>query len=211
MVLFLFFFFNGWVVSPWGFPSGSVVKNLPVMQEMKKTWVQSLGQKDLLEEGIATHSSIRTWRIPWTEEPGGLQSMGLQSQTRLKWLSTAHPTGLPCWLSGKEPACQCRRFRFNPCSRKITWGRKWKPTPIFFPGETHGQRNLVGYSPWGHRVGYNLVTQQQIFHYIFVPHFLYPLIYQWTFRLFPCFAFPFVNNGWFHSLFFGWALVVEFV
>ena len=52
-----------------------MVKNLPVMQE---TWVQSLGQEDLLEEGTATQSSILAWRIPWTEEPGGLQSMGLQ-------------------------------------------------------------------------------------------------------------------------------------
>ena len=40
-------------------------------------WVQSLGQEDLLEEGMATHSSILAWRIPWTEKPGGLQSLGL--------------------------------------------------------------------------------------------------------------------------------------
>ena len=47
--------------------------------------VQSLGQEDLLEEDMVTHSSILAWRIPWTEEPGGLQSMGSQkSQTRLK-------------------------------------------------------------------------------------------------------------------------------
>ena len=51
------------------------VKNLPEMQE---TGVQSLGQEDPLEKGIATHSSILAWRIPWTEEPGGLQSTGLQ-------------------------------------------------------------------------------------------------------------------------------------
>ena len=51
------------------------VKNLPTMQE---PWVQSLGQEDPLEKGMATHSSILAWRIPWTEEHGGLQSMGLQ-------------------------------------------------------------------------------------------------------------------------------------
>ena len=50
------------------------IKNLPAMWE---TWVQSLGQEDVLEKGMATHSSILAWRIPWTEEPGGLQSMGL--------------------------------------------------------------------------------------------------------------------------------------
>ena len=51
------------------------VKNLPAMQE---TWVRSLGQEDALEKGMATHSSILAWRIPWTEEPGGLQTMGSQ-------------------------------------------------------------------------------------------------------------------------------------
>ena len=52
-----------------------MVKNLPAMQ---KRWVRSLSQEDPLEEGMATHSSILAWRIPRTEEPGGLQSMGLQ-------------------------------------------------------------------------------------------------------------------------------------
>ena len=51
------------------------VKNLSAMQEI---WVRSLGQEDPLEEEIATHSSILAWRIPWTEEPGGLPSIGLQ-------------------------------------------------------------------------------------------------------------------------------------
>ena len=58
--------------SAWGFPSGSVVENLPEVQE---TRVQSLGWKDPLEEGMTTHSSFLAWRIPWTEEPGGLQFM----------------------------------------------------------------------------------------------------------------------------------------
>ena len=52
-----------------------MIKNLPAIQE---TWVQSLGWEDSLEEGMATHSSILAWSIPWTEEPGGLQSRGLQ-------------------------------------------------------------------------------------------------------------------------------------
>ena len=51
------------------------VKNLPEMQE---TWIQSLGWDDPLEKEMATHSSILAWRTPWTEEPGGLQSMGVQ-------------------------------------------------------------------------------------------------------------------------------------
>ena len=58
-----------------GFPSGSAVKNLPANADM---WVPSLGQEDPLQEAMAIHSSILTWKFPWTEEPGGLQSMGLQ-------------------------------------------------------------------------------------------------------------------------------------
>ena len=55
-----------------------MVKNLPAMQELQETQVQSLGQEDPPEKGMATHSSILAWRIPWTEEPGGIQSMELQ-------------------------------------------------------------------------------------------------------------------------------------
>ena len=62
--------------------------------------------------------------------------------------------GLSRWLSGKASTCQCRRHRrhgFNPWVRKISWRRKWQPTPVFFPGKSHRQRSLVGYSPWGHK------------------------------------------------------------
>ena len=54
------------------------VKDLPAIQETEEIWVQSLGGEDLLGEEMATHSSILAWRIPWIEEPGRLQSMGLQ-------------------------------------------------------------------------------------------------------------------------------------
>ena len=54
------------------------VKNLPAMQETQEMWVPSLGWEDPLEEEMATHSSILVWEIPWTEEPGGLQSMRLK-------------------------------------------------------------------------------------------------------------------------------------
>ena len=62
-----------------------MVKNLPAMQEFQETQVRSLGGKDPLEKGMATHSSILDWRIPWTEVPGGLQSVG--SQKSWTWLS----------------------------------------------------------------------------------------------------------------------------
>ena len=60
-----------------------MVKNLPAMQEPQEMQVSSLGWEDPLEEGKATHSSIIAWKIPWTEKPGTLQSMGLQSRTQL--------------------------------------------------------------------------------------------------------------------------------
>ena len=61
-----------------GFPCGSAVKNLPAMQELQETQVQSLDQEDPLEKGLVTHFNILAWRIHWTEEPGGLQFIGSQ-------------------------------------------------------------------------------------------------------------------------------------
>ena len=70
--------------------------------------------------------------------------------------------GLPWWLSGKESAWQCRRHGFNPWVGKMSWRRKWQPTPVFFPGKSHGQKSLASYSPWGHKiVGYSPMTKQQ--------------------------------------------------
>ena len=63
---------------PFGFPSGSMVKNLPAVQEIQEMRVQSLGWEDPLEREMTTHSSVLAWIIPWTEEPGGLLSMGSQ-------------------------------------------------------------------------------------------------------------------------------------
>ena len=63
------------VCNIWASLIAQLVKNLPAMQE---TWVQFQGWEDRLEKEMAIHSSILAWKIPWTEEPGGLQSMGLQ-------------------------------------------------------------------------------------------------------------------------------------
>ena len=62
-------------VNFWASLVAQTVKNLPAMQE---PWVRSLGWEDLLEKEMATHSSILVWRTPWTEEPGGLQSIALK-------------------------------------------------------------------------------------------------------------------------------------
>ena len=66
---------NGSIAYVWASLVAQLVKNLPAMQE---TWVRFLGGEDSLEKEMATHSSILAWRIPWTEEPGWLQSMGSQ-------------------------------------------------------------------------------------------------------------------------------------
>ena len=61
------------------------------------------------------------------------------------------PWQFPGGASGKESANQCRRCEFDSWVGKIPWRRKRQPTPVFLPGEFHGQRRLVGYSPWGHK------------------------------------------------------------
>ena len=61
---------------------------------------------------------------------------------------------LPRWLRGKESARQCWRSRFEPWVRNIPWRGKCQPTPVFLPGESHGQRSLAGYSPWGCKESY---------------------------------------------------------
>ena len=58
-------------------------------------------------------------------------------------------SGLPWWLSGKESTCPCLRPGFHSWVGKIPWRRAWQPTPVFFPGESHGPRSLAGYNPWG--------------------------------------------------------------
>ena len=73
---FFFFFFAAALHSMQGILAAQTVKNLPAMWD---TWVQSLSREDPLEEDMGTLSSVLAWRIPWTEEPGGLQSMGSQT------------------------------------------------------------------------------------------------------------------------------------
>ena len=77
-----------------------------------------------LEKAMATHSSTLAWKIPWMEEPGGLQSMGSQ-RVRHDW------------------ATSLSLFPF------MHWRRKWQPTPVFLPGESQGWQSLVGCCLWG--------------------------------------------------------------
>ena len=87
-------------------------------------------------KNLPAMQEIWVWEDPWRRE----------------WLFTPVFLDFPGGSDGKEFACQCRRCRrsgFNPWVRKIPWSRKWQPIPVFLPGESHGQRRLPGYSPWG--------------------------------------------------------------
>ena len=86
-----------------GFPGGSVIKDLPANAGDEGDVGSVLGQEDSLEEEMATHSSIPAWRIPWTEEPGGLQSRGSESWTQLSTQDTEYNS--PCCIE-----CPCYLF-----------------------------------------------------------------------------------------------------
>ena len=95
---------------------------------------------------MAPHSSTLAWRIPWTEEPGGLQSMG-SMKVRHDW------------------ATSLLLFTFTH------WRRKWQPTPVFLPGESQGRGSLVGCHLWG-RTEWDMteVTQQQLYNIVLSSH-----------------------------------------
>ena len=97
------------------------VKSLPAMQE---TQLQFLGWEDPLKKAMAPHSSTLAWKIPWMEEPGGLQSMGSQRV-------------------GRDFETSLSLFIF------LHWRRQWQPTPVFLPGESQDQGSLVGCRLWG--------------------------------------------------------------
>ena len=131
-----------------GFPK--TIKNLPTMQE---TWVRYLGWEDALENEMATYTSIFVWETPWTKKPGGLQSMGSQ-RVGHDWVTKTFTLKTCIGAVIKESTCQCRRHKrcwFDPWVAKITWRRKWQPTPVFLPEESHRQRTLSGCSPWGRK------------------------------------------------------------
>ena len=102
-----------WIGLSWGLQGSFIAKWL-------KTWVPGF----LSEKAMAPHSSTLAWKIPWTEEPGALQSMG-SLRVRHDW------------------ATSLSLFTF------MHWRRKWQPTPVFLPGESQGRGNLLGCRLWG--------------------------------------------------------------
>ena len=128
-----------------GLPRG--LRGRRIRLSMQETQIWSLGWEDPLEkEGKGDPLQYSGW-----ENSLGSQRIGHDWVTELNW-----------WLSNKESACQCRRHRFDPWVRKISWIIKWQPIPGFLPRQSHGQRSLVGYSPRiCQRVRHDLVTKQQ--------------------------------------------------
>ena len=110
---------HDWATSPASLVA-QMIKNLPVMQE---TWIWSLGWDDTLKKGIATHSSILAWRIPWTEGPGRLQSMGLQR--------AGHHWAVITFTDSQEEARKCFSLQVleEVCPVK-TWILDCKPSEL---------------------------------------------------------------------------------
>ena len=115
-----FLSFDKYTIVKWGFPGGSDVK-ASACNAGDPGSIPGLGRSPA--EGNAIHSSTLAWKIPWMGEPDRLQSMGSQ-RVRHDW---------------ETSLSFCNSF----------WRRKWQPTPVFLPGESHGQRDLVGCGPWG--------------------------------------------------------------
>ena len=118
---------------------------------------------------VKSLSHVRLLVTPWTASLPGSSAHGIFQARVLEWGAIAFSKrpvietfksckgiilDFPGGPSGKERACQCRkhkRFGFDPWVRKIPWRRAWQPTPVFLPGESHGQRSLGGCSPWGRK------------------------------------------------------------
>ena len=129
-----------------------VLKSPPANVREMRDMDWSLGQEDLLEEDMATHSNILAWRIP---------------MDRIAWWAIVHRVA-QSWTQLKrlsKHSCQCRRHKrhgFNSCVGKIPWNRQWHPTPVFLSGKSRGQRSLASYNPQfmgPQRVRHNWMTE----------------------------------------------------
>ena len=125
-----YYFFNLFQMKVWRINHGPWLENGKLITEFHFSHSKfkcSFGvlQCSYLEKTMAPHSSTLAWKTPWTEEPGGLQSRGLQ-RVRHDW------------------ATSLSLFTF------MHWRRKWQPTPVFLPEESQGRGSLVGCRLWGH-------------------------------------------------------------
>ena len=116
------------------------------------------------EFNVGRKGYLGCWHMDWVLKE---QEFFFWLKSRIYWWVCLR-RGRPRWLSGKESTWQFRKHRrrgFNPWVRMIPWSRKQQPTPIFLPGKFHGERSLVGYSPWGHK-------ESDMTERLSIPHFL---------------------------------------
>ena len=125
-------------------------------QKRWDNWLNSGSKSNPQETRVAMNIArffLLCSKAGWTQAWSPTQSPGSHSCPHLWFYPCVQSvTSFPGGASGKEPACQSRRLKrqgFDPWVGKIPWRRAWQPTPIFLPGESHGQRSLGGYSPWG--------------------------------------------------------------
>ena len=135
-------------------------------------------QVHTMEKAMAPHSSTLAWKIPWTEEPGRLQSMGRSESDTTERLHFHFSLSCIGERNGNPLQCSCLE---NPRDRGAWWAaisgvaqswtqlkrlgrrRQWQPTPVLLPGKSHGRRSLVGCSPWGRSE--SDTTERLHFHY----------------------------------------------
>ena len=135
-----------------GSPPGSPVPG--ILQARTLEWVAISSPMHEREKWKWSRSLLAT---PWTAAYQA-PPMGFSRQAYWSGLPLPSPpillngciikTWLPWWFGGKESTCQLGGCGFDPWVIKISWRRKWQPTPVFLPRKSHGQRSLVGYSPW---------------------------------------------------------------
>ena len=124
----------------------------PMHESEKWKWSRSVVSDPSLPHGLQLTRLLRSWDFPVKSTGVGCHCLLPRVESTVYLGRYSIGMGFPGGTSEKEPACQCRRHkrhRFDPWVRKIPWRRKWKPTPVFLPGESHGPRSGVGCSPWG--------------------------------------------------------------
>ena len=130
-----------------GSPPGSPVPG--ILQARTLGWV-AISFSNAWKRKVKEKSLSRVWLLttPWTAAHQAPPPWDFPGKS-IRVGAIAFSAGGP---SGKEPTCRCRRhkrYEFGPWVEKIPWRRTWQPTAVFLPGKSHGQRSLVGYSPWG--------------------------------------------------------------
>ena len=113
--------------------------------------------------GSSVHGILQARTLEWVAMPSSRESSQPRDWTDVSYLSLLHwKAGSwvpPCSSDGKESACNVGDLGSIPESGRFPWRRKWQPTPVFLPGESHGRRSLAGYSPWGFK---ELDTTEQL-------------------------------------------------